>query len=536
MNNSLEAIKSSDDLLQPSLENDGLVQYMACVYRESESNNNDDEDDWSDDDVVVPTQATEADILRSRIADLEEMAQKMSTTLRSAIDQDLITANATVTTPTTTSITSTDMPKDDIKKNDAAYFGGYSDRLIHEVMLRDTHRTETYRDSMLARPDLFKDKVVLDVGCGTGILSMFAARAGARRVVGVDAASIIDRTRDIVERNGLSDKITLVKGKVEEIVLPADVLSVDIIVSEWMGYFLLYETMLPSVFYARDKWMRRCNGISVYEDCMQNNRQYTTEEAQKAKKSAQTTLPFARDALLFPDVARMFVSGIETNAVRERTHNFWHDVYGFDMSLLISSEESAPIATVEVVKQRDACTITSKEGLISYELMSCQSEELDFVSNFTLTSEKDDIIDTIVVWFDTVFSSLERRNKFEGVDLTTPANDSTPVDMKTIKNTTEKDFSETNDGSLVLDTTYTRDETHWRQTLFRLPYVIKVNKGDTIDFTLDAKRRSDNHRHYDVYLTYQSSSACPAPEGSSPIMSTNWAEAGVKYTHKYSLQ
>ena len=43
-------------------------------------------------------------------------------------------------------------------------------------MLKDTVRTRTYQQAMMLNPDLFKDKVVLDVGCGTGILSLFAAK------------------------------------------------------------------------------------------------------------------------------------------------------------------------------------------------------------------------------------------------------------------------------------------------------------------------------------------------------------------------
>jgi protein arginine N-methyltransferase 1 len=52
-------------------------------------------------------------------------------------------------------------------------------------MLKDTVRTGSYRAAILSNPHLFKDKTVLDVGCGTGILSMFAAKAGASHVVGV---------------------------------------------------------------------------------------------------------------------------------------------------------------------------------------------------------------------------------------------------------------------------------------------------------------------------------------------------------------
>jgi len=52
----------------------------------------------------------------------------------------------------------------------------------------------------------------------------------------------------------LSSKITVIKGKVEEITLPVD--KVDIIISEWMGYFLLYESMFDCVLFARDKWLK----------------------------------------------------------------------------------------------------------------------------------------------------------------------------------------------------------------------------------------------------------------------------------------
>ena len=53
--------------------------------------------------------------------------------------------------------------------------------------------------------------------------------------------------------NGLADVITIIKGKVEEVELPVP--KVDIIISEWMGYFLLYESMLDTVLFARDKWL-----------------------------------------------------------------------------------------------------------------------------------------------------------------------------------------------------------------------------------------------------------------------------------------
>lgn len=107
----------------------------------------------------------------------------------------------------------------------------------------------------MKNPDVFKDKIVLDIGCGTGILSIFAAQAGAKHVYGIEFAAIADFATEIVKKNKLSDKVTILKSKVEEAVLPVD--KVDIIISEWMGYFLIYESMLDTVLYARDKWLNK---------------------------------------------------------------------------------------------------------------------------------------------------------------------------------------------------------------------------------------------------------------------------------------
>lgn len=78
-------------------------------------------------------------------------------------------------------------------------------------MLRDKVRTSTYASFILNSPELFHDAIVLDVGCGTGILSLFAARAGAKRVLAVDASkNIAEKAKEIVKINGMADIITYV--------------------------------------------------------------------------------------------------------------------------------------------------------------------------------------------------------------------------------------------------------------------------------------------------------------------------------------
>ena len=66
-------------------------------------------------------------------------------------------------------------------------------------------------------------------------------------------STIIFKAREIVKANGMADKITLIQGKMEEINMPVP--KVDIIISEWMGYFLLYESMLDTVLWARDHYL-----------------------------------------------------------------------------------------------------------------------------------------------------------------------------------------------------------------------------------------------------------------------------------------
>lgn len=103
-------------------------------------------------------------------------------------------------------------------------------------------------------------------------LRRFAVKAGAKHVIGVDMSTIIFKAREIAKVNSMENNITFIQGKMEEIELPYP--KVDIIISEWMGYFLLYESMLDTVLYARDKYLNK-------------------------------------DGLIFPDKATIFVAGIE---------------------------------------------------------------------------------------------------------------------------------------------------------------------------------------------------------------------------------
>lgn len=118
-------------------------------------------------------------------------------------------------------------------------------------------RTASYKKAI---SDTVNGKSVLDVGCGSGVLSCFAAEAGAKEVVAVDKADIIDYAHEIAIENMLGDKIRFIHTDLDQADLAID--KVDVIISEWMGYFLLFEGMLDSVIRARDTYLAE-NGTMI---------------------------------------------------------------------------------------------------------------------------------------------------------------------------------------------------------------------------------------------------------------------------------
>lgn len=351
----------SDAYLQPTVPDDGLLQYDFDDDSDVEVDN--DSDERNQQEASIPySQYLE---MKQRLQLLEDRAHCAEANLARAVE-DIYQLRSVAQNVLLEDQQGQNRSKpvcatcNDDDDDDDPYFSSYAHFGIHEEMLKDTTRTESYRNFILHNPAIFKDKVVLDVGCGTGILSMFAAKAGASHVIGIDQSEIIYQAMDIVRENGLENVITLVKGKAEEVTLPVE--KVDVIVSEWMGYFLLFESMLDTVLLARDKWLKSTGCV-------------------------------------YPDRCTLCLAALGNSTKVQQKLGFWDDVYGFKMSCMKKSVCTEP--SVEIVDPKDE--ISSRCTVKDLDVNSCEQAHLQFKSPFSIEITKESQCSAFVAYFDIFF-------------------------------------------------------------------------------------------------------------------------------------
>ncbi len=175
--------------------------------------------------------------------------------------------------------------------------------------------------------------------------------------------------------------MTVLNGEIDKIVLPVE--KVDIIISQWMGYFLLYNSYARDIIYARDKWLDP-------------------------------------DGFIFPDKAVINLAAFSDEETYEDKFNKWNEIEGVDMSL-IKYYSLREVYFDSLEKCNNVSTICK---IFEIDLYTVKIEELNFSSSYELMLTNDKKLTGIVAWFDVYFNSKGRL--YESVCFTTgPFNEST---------------------------------------------------------------------------------------------------------------
>jgi 16S rRNA G966 N2-methylase RsmD len=124
----------------------------------------------------------------------------------------------------------------------------------HHIMLRDAIRVNAYRQAILAN---VRGKSVVEIGCGTGILSLFAAQGGARQVVAIEETNIAELAKEMVLANGFENIIRVINSHSRNVELDE---PADVIIHELIGTDPFFEDILPSIADARERFFKNRNG------------------------------------------------------------------------------------------------------------------------------------------------------------------------------------------------------------------------------------------------------------------------------------
>lgn len=231
-------------------------------------------------------------------------------------------------------------------------------------MLCDRPRQEAYRQAILSNASVFAGKTVLDVGAGTGMLSVFCAQAGAAKVYAIEASNIAKLAIETIKSNGFEHIIEVHQTKIEDFNLDGDdEHQIDIIVSEWMGFYLLHEGMLDSVLLARDRFLKT-------------------------------------SGLMFPQNATIYVSPCQLNPL----FSDWNMYDGVNLQVFAAALRAQKSMKPEIMQVRPDNLLHEGSVVTWLDLNTVTVDDLNEISfNEVIVAQKNGRYQGVCLWFEVSF-------------------------------------------------------------------------------------------------------------------------------------
>ncbi|ETB61554.1 hypothetical protein YYC_01425 [Plasmodium yoelii 17X] len=360
---------------------------------------------------------------------------------------------------------------DKTKNTDDYYFDSYNHTSIHRTMILDKVRTNSYYEFITKNKEIFKDKIVLDIGCGSSIISLFCSDY-AKIVVGIDnAEKILNKARKIIKTNNAKN-IYLFQGKLEDhdiyidqeekniyyinksenienykktnnITSELKILKFDIIISEWMGYFLFYECMINTIIYAKYMYLKK-------------------------------------DGYIFPNIVHLYLVGYNDSDYINNNFLIWDKpMYNKNFSQLKpNSKQFVQTAKIVNADKNNISTDIVKFATINMYTFD-KNDHLYVNSNFKIKINPDKIVTTLCFYFDCEFHLFSYNESMKSSYETNNINKSSNV--------------------VTLSTSILSEKTHWKQTLLHI-YFPNYNIANIVA----NNNNDDNYLSGNIYISQTS--------------------------------
>jgi len=174
-------------------------------------------------------------------------------------------------------------------------------------------------------------------------------------------------SRKIIEQNGYRDRVTVLEGQASNVQLPEGILA-DVLISEWMGFYLLHESMLDAVVTARDRLLR-CGGA------------------------------------VFPSTATLYACPVSIKEYCAQNFDFWQDICGFDFSEAGSVMRQKCLRSPEMMSVSEKSLLAEPQQLLSIDLLYVNATDVCSVTaQLDFVVQRNDLMHGFALWFDVQFA------------------------------------------------------------------------------------------------------------------------------------